>query len=296
MAKRSRRISVVTDSVANIPEELAQKYDIRVVPLYVNVDGISYREELEVSPQKIYELLQSGSKIRSSTPTIKDFMDTYKKIQEEDDPEVIYSVHLSSVLSGTINSAAAAARSFKGLDIRIVDSRMAAIGEGFIAMAAAAAAKKGDSPEKIDRLVKDIRAQSYFYATFDNFEYVVKGGRASFLAGFVKKAMLLRAVIGFKDSGSLGLKRFCLNKASSIKAIFNLVKKDIISSGIKNCLIGICYGIDDGSAEKLKKMVEDDNEIKAKGIVITRMTSVMAIHTGPGIWGISACPSFVSSL
>ena len=49
-------------------------------------------------------------------------------------------------------------------------------------------------------------------------------------------------------------------------------------------------------AERLKKMVEDDNDIKAGSIVMTRMTSVMAAHTGPGIWGIAACPSFVSGL
>jgi fatty acid-binding protein DegV len=65
---------------------------------------------------------------------------------------------------------------------------------------------------------------------------------------------------------------------------------------MESCLIGICYGIDDGSAEKLKKMVEGDADINASEIVMTRMTSVMAAHTGPGIWGISACPSFISSL
>jgi DegV family protein with EDD domain len=296
MAKRQTKIAIVTDSVANIPGELAEKYDIRVVPLYVNVDGVSYKEELEISPRKIFDSLLSGSQVKSSTPTIKDFMDTYKEIQDKDDPDMIYSIHLSSVLSGTINSASAAAESLKDLNIKIVDSRIAAIGEGFIALAAATAAKRGDSPEQIDRLLEDIMAQNYFYATFDNFEYIVKGGRAPFLAGFVKKVMLLKAIIGFDNTGSLGLKKFCMNKSSSIKTLFDLVKKDIISSGMESCLIGICYGIDDGSAEKLKKMVEEDADINASGIVMTRMTSVMAAHTGPGIWGISACPSFVSSL
>jgi DegV family protein with EDD domain len=296
MANGPKKIAVVTDSVANIPGELAEKYGIRVVPLYVNVDGVSYKEELEISPQKIFDHLLSGSQVKSSTPTIKDFMDTYKDIQEKDDPDIIYSIHLSSILSGTINSASAAAKSLKDLNIKIVDSRIAAIGEGFIALAAAAAAKRGDSPEQIEGLLEDLREQSYFYATFDNFEYVVKGGRAPFLAGFVKKVMLLKAIIGFNDAGSLGLKKFCMNKASSIKTLFELVKKDIVSSRMESCLIGICYGIDDGSAEKLKKMVEEDAEIKTSGIVMTRMTSVMAAHTGPGIWGISACPSFVSSL
>ena len=87
-----------------------------------------------------------------------------------------------------------------------------------------------------------------------------------------------------------------MNKNSSIRTLFNLIKKDIIDSNMGNCLIGICYGDEEGPAIRLKEMVEDDKEIEVSDIVMTRMTSVMAAHTGPGIWGIAVCPAFVSRL
>jgi len=293
---KAAKVAVVTDSVANIPPELVEKYDIRVIPLYLSVDGTLYKEGIEIGPEKVYDLLLSGSRIKSSTPSVMDFMEVYRDIQEKSCPDVIYSIHISSALSGTVNSAGAAAGSLKGINVKIIDSRMAAVGEGFMALAAAAAAKRKDSPETIESMLDDIRRQSYFYATFDNFEYVVRGGRAPFLAGFARRMMPLKAVIGFNEGGGLGLKRFCLDRNSSIKALFALIKKDMAASGMKSCLIGICYGNNAGPAEMLKDMVEDDRDIKARDVIMTRMTSVMAAHTGPGIWGISACPAFVRSL
>jgi DegV family protein with EDD domain len=296
MAKKTKKIAIVTDSVANIPDNLVKKYGIKVVPLYVILDGVSYKEELEISPDKIYSSLLSGSQIKSSTPSIKDFTETYEEIKEDQDPDMIYSIHLSSILSGTINSANIAVKSLKDINIKIVDSKKAAVSQGFIVLAAAIAAKNGASEKEVDREIERITKSSFFYATFDNFEYLVKGGRAPFLAGFVKKVMLLKPVISFNETGGLGLKRFCMNKNSSIRALFNLLKKDIIISDMGSCLIGICYGDDEEPAQRLKKMVEDDKEIQAIDIVMTRMTSVMAAHTGPSIWGIGACPAFVSRL
>jgi DegV family protein with EDD domain len=262
----------------------------------VIIDGVSYKEDLEISPDKIYSSLLSGSQIKSSTPSIKDFTEAYKDLKEKQDSDIIYSIHLSSVLSGTINSANTAAKALKDINIKIVDSKKAAIGQGFIVLAAAAAAKSGATKEDIDRTIEKIMGSVFFYATFDNFEYVVKGGRAPFLARFVKKVMLLKPVINFNEAGGLGLKRFCMNKNSSIRTLFNLIKKDIVSSNMGSCLIGICYGDDEGPAIRLKNMVQDDKEIEVSDIVITRMTSVMAAHTGPGIWGIAACPAFISQL
>ena len=296
MSNKTKKIAIVTDSVANIPEDLVEKYGITVVPLYVIIDGVSYKEGLEISPSKIYSSLLSGSQIKSSTPSLKDFTATYKDIKENQDPDIIYSIHLSSVLSGTINSANTAVKELGDINIKIVDSKKAAIGQGLIVLAAAEAAKGGATEEEIDRTIEEMIGSVFFYATFDNFEYVVKGGRAPFLAGFVKKVMLLKPIINFNEAGGLGLKKFCINKNSSIRTLFNLIKKDIISFKMGRCLIGICYGNDEGPAVRLKNMVEDDREIKVSDIVMTRMNSVMAAHTGPGIWGITVCPAFVNQL
>jgi DegV family protein with EDD domain len=292
MKKEAKKIAIVTDSVADIPDSLIKEYNIKVVPLYISFDGNSYKENIEIGPDRIYEELQSGQTLKTSTPTVNDFIEVYKDLKKNEDPDIIYSIHLSLILSGTINSAIAASKSLEGVNIKVIDSKKAAISEGFIVLSAAHAVRSGAAEEEIDKLVERMIASSYFYATFDNFEYVLKGGRTPFLAKFIGKTMVLKPIITFSPAGKLKLKNFCLNSRSSIKQLYTLIKSDIISSDMGRCRIGICYGNDAGPAERLKGFIEDDPGIDVDDFVMTKMTSVMAAHTGPGIWGIAACPAY----
>lgn len=290
--KKGKKIAIVTDSVADLPDSLVKEYNIKVVPLYIRFSGNSYKENIEIKPDKIYKELQSGQILKTSTPTINDFIKAYKDIKENEDPDIIYSIHLSSILSGTINSAIAASRSIKGINIKIIDSKKAAISEGFIVLSAAKAARSGASEEEMDILIERMIESSYFYATFDNFEFIIKGGRAPFLAKFVGKAMVLKPIITFSLAGKLRLKKFCFNNRVSIKQLHTLIRADIINSDMGRCMIGICYGDDKELAERLRGFIEDDPQINVDDFVMTKMTSVMAAHTGPGIWGIAACPAY----
>jgi len=292
MEKEAKKIAIVTDSVADLPDSIIKEYNIKVVPLYISFGGNSYKENIEIGPDRIYEELQSGQTVKTSTPTVNDFIKVYEDLKENEDPDIIYSIHLSSLLSGTINSAIAAGKSIEGVNIKAIDSKKAAIGEGFIVLSAARAAKSGASEEEIDELIERMIVSSYFYATFDNFEYIIKGGRAPFLAKFIKKAMVLKPIITFSPSGKLKLKKFCLNNKVSIKQLYTLIKSDIISSDMGRCMIGIFYGNDAGPAERLKRFIEDDPQIDASDFLMTKMTAVMSAHTGPGIWGIAACPAY----
>ncbi len=294
MNEQAKKIVVMTDSVADLPERIIEKYNIKVVPLYINFGGRSYRENLELSPDTVYKELISGSAIKTSTPSLEDFIDIYTSIKKNENPETIYSIHMSSALSGTFNSAVSARSLMGDMDIRIVDSKKAAICEGFIVLSAARAAMSGASTEKIDRLIEEMIKSSFFYATFEDFKYVLRGGRAPFLAGFIDKAMPLKPVITFNTAGRLKLKKFCLNKESSIRELYNSARADIIHTGMGRCMIGICYGNDIGPALTLKRLVMDDPQINASEIIMTQMTSVMAVHTGPGIWGIAVCPDYES--
>jgi len=292
MIKKRKKIAIVTDSVADLPDSLIKEYNIKVVPLYISFGGNSYKENIEIGPDRIYKELQSGQSLKTSTPTVNDFIKAYKDLKENEDPDIIYSIHLSSILSGTINSAIAASRSIEGINIKAIDSKKAAISEGFIVLSAAKAARSGKTEEEIDELIERMVRSSYFYATFDNFEYIIKGGRAPFLAKFIGKAMVLKPIITFSPAGKLKLKKFCLNNRVSIRQLYALIRSDIISSDMGRCMIGICYGNDRGPAERLRGYIEDDPQIDASDFVMTKMTSVMAAHTGPGIWGIAACPAY----
>jgi len=292
MNKKAKKIVIVTDSVSDLPENLAEKYNIKVVPLYINIGKRSYKENVEIKLEKIYKELESGHTVKTGTPTISDFIKVYNDIKKNEDPDIIYSIHLSGLLSGTINSAIVAGKSIDGIKIKVIDSKKAAISEGFIVLAAAHAAESGASEEEIDILIKKMIDSCCFYASFDNFEHIIKGGRAPFLAKFVKKALVIKPIVTFSSAGKMKLKKFCLNNKSAIKQLHTLISSDIVSSNMGRCAIGIFYGNDIGPAERLKKYIEDDPCIDASEYILTQMTAVMSAHTGPGIWGVAACPVY----
>lgn len=284
------KIAIVTDSVSDIPDKLVKKYGITVVPLYVSLDGEYFREGLEISADRIYGELKSGKVIKSSTPTVKDFTNVYKSLLDEKGFKYIYSVHLSSLLSGTINSAVSASLQFPAGTIRIIDTKKAAIAEGFIAIEIAKAVNAGVGKEKIDKLIGMLIDSISFYATFENFEYIVRGGRAPFLSRFAGKASIVKPIISFNPNGKLQLKKFCSSKKSSISWLYRLARTDILNSPNRKNRIGICYGNDQGPALELKNMIDNDSGIIVEEVLMTRMTAVMGAHTGPGIWGITICP------
>ncbi|MES0342408.1 MAG: DegV family protein, partial [Candidatus Humimicrobiaceae bacterium] len=93
-----KKIAIVTDSVSDISDSLVKKYDIKVVPLYLNFDDQSLKEGLEIDVEEVYSKLKSGKIIKSATPTIEDFTVAYKDLLDEQGFESIYSIHLSSLL------------------------------------------------------------------------------------------------------------------------------------------------------------------------------------------------------
>ncbi len=285
-----KRIAIVTDSVSDIPDGLIKKYGIKVVPLYLNFDGRSLKDGLEITAEEVYSNLESGKVIKSTTPTIEDFTNVYKELLDERGFESIYSLHLSSLLSGTINAAISASSGFPEDRIKIIDTKKAAIAEGFFVIEIAKAISRGADEESIDKLIGMLSGSISFYATFENFEYVVRGGRAPFLSRFAGKASLLKPIIAFNQEGKLSLKKFCFNKKSSINWLYHLARKDILDSSTNRSRIGICYGNDKGPARELENMIKNDPDIDVEEIIMTRMTAIMGAHTGPGIWGIAACP------
>ena len=93
-----KKIAVLTDSVSDIPDELVKKYNIKVVPLYLNFDDQSLKDGLEIEVEEVYSKLKSGKIIKSATPTIEDFAVAYRDLLDEQGFETIYSIHLSSLL------------------------------------------------------------------------------------------------------------------------------------------------------------------------------------------------------
>jgi len=281
-------IAVVTDTTSDIPENLANEYNIKIIPLYIGFGGKLYLEGKEITSSEVFEKLEAGVKIRTSTPSVGDFVKLYSDLVEKEKKTLIYSIHVSSKLSGTSNTANQASKFFPQVKIKVIDSKTAATSLGFIVLEAARAAERGENEEEIDSIIEFLIKRSKMFATFENFEYLFRGGRAPFLGKFLAKSIRLKPIITIGSEGRVKLKKFVGNKKNSIIELHKQIRKDPFYTGKKK--IGIFYGSDIKPAQELEKMIREDDRIKIDELILTEVTTIMSAHTGPGIWGVTSCP------
>jgi DegV family protein with EDD domain len=280
-----KNIAVVTDTTSDIPEELSSRHQIEVIPLYIGYEGNLYLEGKEINNEQVFEKLKSGIKVKTSGPSIGDFEKIYKKLIEIDKKTLIYSIHISSKLSSTYNTACQAAKLFPQSKIKVIDSNTAAISLGFIALEAARAVRRNQSQEKIDFMIDFMTRHNKLLATFENFQYLFMGGRAPVLKKFLSKSIILKPIVVL-DNGIVKLKKFARSKKNSIIELYKQIKKYSLPHCKKK--IGIFYGSEIGPALELEEMVKNDTDIKIDELILTEITTIISGHTGPGIWGITS--------
>ncbi len=286
-------IAIVTDTTSDIPVQLANKYKIKIVPLYVGFEGELYLEGKEITSDEVYKKLESGVKVHTSTPSVGDFVKVYRDLVENEKKTLIYSIHISSKLSSTSNSANQAKRFFPQAEIKVIDSKTAAISMGFIVLEVARAVERGESKERIDSIIDFMIRKNRLFATIENFEYIFRGGRTPFLKKFLSRSIKLKPILTIGGDGKVKLKKFVKNKRNSIVELYNQIRKDPFYTGKRK--IGIFYGSDIEPAFELEKMIREDSKIKIDEIILSEVTTVMSAHTGPGIWGISSCPAVINN-
>ena len=144
-------VVVVTDSSARLDPDELKRWDIRVVPLHVLQDGIDYLDGVDPIPQDI----QDRSHVSTSGAAPGDLTDVYRQALADSGGDGVVAVHLSAGLSSTFSSAAAVGREL-GSAVRVINSRSAAMGVGFVALAAARAAAAGADLDTVEALARAI--------------------------------------------------------------------------------------------------------------------------------------------
>lgn len=182
------KIGIVTDSTADLPEEITSKYHIRVIPLTVTFNGKQYLDRVDLSNESFYEQLASLKELpKTSLPKPELFNDAYQQLADAG-CSVIYSIHLASELSGTVNAARLIGKEFSAADVRVWDSRSATIGLGLLVKELAFRIEAGASAEACDAFLKEVISQLKIYFLIDSLDNLEKGGRigkAGYLVGSI---------------------------------------------------------------------------------------------------------------
>ncbi|HEY50454.1 MAG TPA: DegV family protein [Dehalococcoidia bacterium] len=215
-------VKIVTDSLSDITDDLAQELGITVVPLYVRFGEEVYRDRVEMTTEEFYRRLVQGDIFPTTTqPPPGDFVDVYKKLAKETDEILVVTV--SSMLSGTYQSALQAKdRIDEKCRIEVIDSRKVAMGLGLIVMAAAKTAGAGANLDELADCVRKAIPRSHLVIYFDTLKYLAKGGRIGKAQGLMGAMLSIKPILTIKDGEMAPLTRV-RSPAAGLDYLYNFV-------------------------------------------------------------------------
>jgi len=271
---------IVTDSSANLPEDLVREYGIVVVPIYLRWNGKDYRDGVDITARELYRRLREGNSLpQTSSPSVGDFLRTYLELAGE--AETIFSIHLPPSLSATYESARTAAQLVENARVYVVDCRTAAAAQGFVVLEAARAARRGASPQEILERIEYISSRTHLFATLGTLKYLYFGGRIGLAAVLLGSALKLHPILYLKD----GIADVWSKPRTRKRAIEELLKIAEQKIDGKKVHIAVMHG--DALEEALYLRDELVKRFDCAEIFVTEFTPVMGAHTGPGLLGIA---------
>lgn len=282
-------VKVITDSTSDIPKELIKELDITVIPLKVHFGEETFTDGESMSAASFYQRLASSTDRLPTTsqPSPMDFEQAYRQAIEEGYSEII-SIHLSSALSGTFQSAVLAKQivETEKVKIEIVDSRTASYAIGNLVVAAAKAAKAGKTFEECVALVNKIRQKQVLLAYIDTLEYLKRGGRIGKASALIGSILKIKPIISLDDDGEVYAVDKVRGKKKAIRRIFELLEERI-PRGSK-VSVAILSGMLKEEADMLLQEVQEMYQIQER--VSTRIGPVIGTHAGPHTIGLLVTP------
>jgi len=218
------RTAIVTDSTAYIPEEIRRQLDIHMIPLNVIFGDASYQEELELTADQFYIKVNEQEALpKTSQPAIGLFVELFENLSRQYD--AVISIHLSSGISGTYQTATAAAQMVEGLRIHTYDSEISCAIQGFYVLEAARMAMAGKTPEEILQRMDDIKQSADALFVVDDLNHLQRGGRLSSAQAFIGSLLQVKPVLHFENKVIVPLEKIRTRK-KALKRVVELFDED----------------------------------------------------------------------
>lgn len=273
-----KRIFIVTDSTADLPKDYIEKKNIIVAPLTVIYKGVSYRDRIDIDNSKLFSFLKEGKELpKTSQVNPQSFYEIYNNLLKEDC--YIISIHISSGISGTYQSAVIAKEMIGSDNIFVVDSKSVSFGTGLLVMEAQSMIEKGMEINEIYKRLIELSSRVRVAFILDTLEYIKKGGRISSAKATIGTLLNIKPIIHSKDG-----KLLIWEKARGVKKGIDLLLKYIVDNNIdKNYNLAVgSIGFEKEVPDflsRVKKLIEKD-------IVIPDVGTVIATYSGPNVIGV----------
>ncbi|MGB9834678.1 MAG: DegV family protein [bacterium] len=278
------KIRIVTDSTCYLPPEVLQEYpELVIVPLYVSFGEKSYREGVNLKTEDFFSMLKKSKTLpTSSQPSVGDFLEVYRPLVEEG--SAIISLHISSKLSGTVDSAQQAAKIVGG-EIEVVDSLFTGMGLGFMVLEALKAVRGGASKEEVLARVNAVREGITVIFVVDTLEYLHKGGRIGGAQALLGTLLKIKPIL-FLEEGRIEVLEKVRTQAAARARMIAILEE--IRSEYPQARMRIAIHQTEALEEAREVLENLRQKLKPEEIFISSLGPVLSTHTGPGLLGFAS--------
>ncbi len=278
-------LRIVTDGAGDMPSSWLTEYDLHVIPINIHFGERTYLQGVDLTDADFYRLVEEHGEIpKTSQPTPQQFVEFYRRVAEPGD--TILSIHVTSKLSGTYESAVLAARELAGkFHVIPFDSGNGSAGMGYMCREAREMAREGASLEQILARLEEIRRKVQIVLTLDNLDYARMSGRVRALQAALASLLNVKAVVELRG-GILDMVEKVRTRNRALLRVLQMVKDRL---GGQPLNVAVVHARDPKAGATLMAQVRD--LLDCKNLVMTDLSIAVAANLGPGTVGIVAYPA-----
>jgi len=271
-------IHIVTDSTACLPEGYAEEHGVTVIPLKVSLDGEYFRDGIDIATDEFYRRLVAGAKAGSTQPSPDEFASAYRAILEKDPEGDIVSLHVSSRMSGTLNSALTGRNQLGTVHVRLVDTCNAGLGIGFPTMRAVELAEAGVPLSQVVAEVEALCLRTHTYFVLDSLTYLERGGRIGKAAAIAASVLKIKPILTFIEGVTDVVDRPRTKKVA-LEHLWAIIDKHV-QKGVE--YVGFHYAANRVELEDFQREFTSRYNLPS---ILTQLGPVVGNQSGPDIVG-----------
>lgn len=268
-------IQIVTDTTSDIPPALLKTLPITVIPLYITLNGKSYRDNIDLTRKEFYEALPTAHPHpTTAAPSPAQYEKIYDQLVDQG-ATTIFSIHISKSLSAVYQSAEMAAEQYQRVPVIPIDSGNLTMAEGFIVIKAAQAAAEGKSVDEVQAVIDEAIIRAHAFAKLDTIDYLLRGGRMSAIQYNVVSVLGIKPIL--KMNNRTSRMEIARTKSKAFEKVVNVAMEKFPKAEL--------FGITHANApeqvntliQKLYEAYPDMPEPLVSGV-----TPSLGSHVGPG--------------
>jgi DegV family protein with EDD domain len=275
-------VAIVTDSTACIPPELVERYRIEVVPVNIVFGGRTFNDTMREDAAGFYDLLRrSNARPTTAAPSPGQYIDAIVRAARQADGVLCITVskQFSAMYDSARQAIAMITAESPSLNVRLLDSRNAAMAQGFAVIEAARAADSGADFDTVAELAEAMTARTSLVALLETLTYLSRSGRVPRVAAWAAGLLQVRPIVRFSGYG-IKLAGRARTRARAIEALACLIEHDC---GARPAHFAVHHAdAADDAAALTERLVANLHTVET---YVTEFTQVMGVHTGPGLLG-----------